>query len=98
MAAPGHRVQHEDISVQSMRETAVRRAYLARPVVVVRRAQLVRKPVGERPSDAVDEERRVFLQCGRLAVLPRQVGVALEELLGVDEGDLLRKLGVAAGL
>ena len=58
---PGHRVPDEDVAVQPVhgRPSDVT---LRRPVVVVGGAQLVRVPVGERPADPVDEDRRVLLE------------------------------------
>ena len=54
----------------------------------------MRVTIRQRPPDAVDEDRGILLEDLGLARLSRKVRIALENLLGVQEGQLLGKLGV----
>jgi hypothetical protein len=66
---------------------------LGDPVVVVGGAHLVGVAVLEGPADAVDEDRGVVLEDRGLALLAGLVGEAVEDLLGVEEGELLGQVG-----
>ena len=96
MATLRDRVPDQDVAVQAVHRPPVGCDGGGYPVVVVGRPQLVRIPVLERPADADDEDGRDLLQDERLALLAGQVGIAPEEILGMEEGDLLRQIGIAA--
>src|SRR5512146_3464530 len=98
MAAARNRVPHQDVAVQAVHGAAVLGASLGNPVVIVGRAILVWVAVRQRPADANDEDGGIFLQHLGLALLARQVGVHVQDFLGVQERELLRQVGVLAGL
>jgi hypothetical protein len=85
------RIPDEDVSVQPVHRATVGGHGLRRPVVVVGRPQLVREAVGERPADAVDEDRRVLLEDRGLPLLAGQVRIGGEQVLRVDELELVRQ-------
>ena len=93
VAPPGDGVPDEDVAVEPVHRAPVLGRGLGHPVVVVGGAQLVRVAVGERPADAVDEDRRVVLEERGLPLLAGQVRVHLEDLLGVEERRALPEIG-----
>lgn len=58
---------------------------IGHPVVIIGGAHLVRIAIFQGPTDADNEDRRILLQNLRFALLARQIGVHLENLLGMQE-------------
>ena len=72
---------------------------LNRPVVIIRGPHLVGIPVLENPADADDKNGRGdFPDHLGLALFARQVGVAVENFLGMEELKLLGEIRILAGL
>ena len=78
-----HRVPHQNVAVQ-------------RPVVIVRRAAVVRLAGFQLAADLHQEDRVVLAQDGVFALLRRLVGVHVLQLLRRDEEDLAVELRMQA--
>src|ERR1022692_4776691 len=87
-------VPDQDVAIQAVHLPAIRRHSGRDPVVVIRRAHFVRIAVGERPANAGDEDGGARLQDSRLALLARQVRIHVQQIFGVQEGQLLRKVRI----
>ena len=72
-------------------ESAVAVGIFGDPVVVVGCASVVGLAVGEGGADADDKDGSVAADGLEFALFRRQRGVGLEQLLGMDEGDVFRQ-------
>ena len=89
-----NRVPHDDVAVESLVTAFGRGA----PVVVVRGAPVVPLSVGQFAADADQEQRAVFAGRRLLALLGRQRGELLQQLLGLEERDPLGQDGRDVGI
>ena len=83
-------VPDQQVAIQAGQSRRVR---YGRVVVVVGGAVVVLLAVRQLRADADDKHRTILLADGILALLGRERGVALQELLRVDERDLLGQEG-----
>ena len=95
MAPLGNGVPDQDVAVQPMRVFAGLIVSIGNPVVVIGGAHFVRITVLQRPANSDNENRRILLQHRGLALLAWQVGIHIENFLGVQELQLLGQIGIA---
>src|ERR1039458_9676098 len=95
MAAPGDWVPDQDVAVESMHGAALGRLGFGDPIVVIGGAHFVGIAIGESPSNTDDEDGGVLLQDGGLALFAGEIGIEVEDLFGVQEGELLGEVGIA---
>src|SRR5436853_6513521 len=82
MAALGYIVPNQDVAVESMGIFAGLLAGVGDPIVVVGGAHLVWIAILQWPANPKDEDGRMLLQDRRLALLAREVGIRVENVVG----------------
>src|ERR1039457_969013 len=89
MAALGDGVPNQDVAVESVHGAALGRMGFGDPIVVIGGAHFVGIAIGQSPSDADDEDGGMLLQDGGFALFAGEIGIEVEDLFGVQEGELL---------
>src|ERR1035438_9907853 len=95
MAAAGDGIPNQDVAVESVHGAALGRVSFGDPIVVIGGAHFVGIAIGERPSNADDEDGGILLQDGGFALFAGEIGIQIEDLFGVQEGELLGEVGIA---